>query len=69
MFSRVFRRNASVHTSAVPVEHPVETQLQGTSNAHTEIQSISGKRKQSSNEETEISAKYIRFELEGESSS
>ena len=50
MFSRVFRRKTSVHTSAMPVEHPVELQLQVTSNAHTEIQSSSGKRKHSSNE-------------------
>ena len=69
MFSRVFRRKTSVHTSAMPVEHPVELQLQVTSNAHTEIQSSSGKRKHSSNEETEIPAKYIRFELESEDSS
>ena len=67
MLSRVFCRNTSVHTNAVPVEHPVEPQVQGTSNAHTEIQSSSGKRKQSRNEETEIPAKYDRFELEGES--
>ena len=67
MFSRVFRRNISVHTNAEPVEQPVEPQVQGTSNAHTEIQSSSGKRKQSRNEETEIPAKYSRFELEGES--
>ena len=53
----------------MPVEHPVEPQVQGASNAHTEIQPSSGKRKQSSTEETEIPAKYIRFELEGESSS
>ena len=69
MFSRVFRRKTSVHTSPMPVEHPVELQLQVTSNAHTEIQSSSGKRKHSSNEETEIPAKYIRFELESEDSS
>ena len=69
MFSRVFRRNTSVHTNAVPVEHPVEPLVQGTSNAHTEIQSSSGKRKQSRNEETKIPAKYCRFELEGESNS
>ena len=69
MLSRVFRRNTSVHTNAVPVEHPVEPQVQGTSNAHTEIQSSSGKRKQSRNEETEIPTKYSRFELEGESNS
>ena len=53
----------------MPVEHPVEPQVQGASNAHTEIQPSSGERKQSSTEETEIPAKYIRFELEGESSS
>ena len=69
MFSRVFRRNTSVHTNAVPVEHPAEPQVQGTSNNHTEIQSSSGKRKQLRNEETEIPAKYSRFELEGESNS
>ena len=69
MFSRVFRRNTSVHTNAVPAEQPVEPQVQGTSNAQTEIQSSSGKRKQSRNEETEIPAKYSRFELEGESNS
>ena len=34
---------------------------------NTEIQSSSGKRKQSRNEETELPAKYNRFELEGES--
>ena len=69
MFSRVFCRNTSVHTNAVPVEHPAEPQVQGTSNTHIEIQSSSGKREQSRNEETEIPAKYSRFELEGESNS
>ena len=69
MFSRVCRRNTSVDTKEVPVEHPVEPQVQGTSNTHAEIKSSSGKRKQSTNEETEISANYIRFELEGESNS
>ena len=42
MFSRVFRRNTSVHTNAVPVEHPVEPQVQEISNTHTEIQPSSG---------------------------
>ena len=55
--------------SAVPAEHTVEPQVQGTSNTHTEIQSSSGKRKQSRNEETKIPAKYGRFELEGECNS
>ena len=57
-----------MHTTAVPVQHPVEPQIQGTSNAHTEIQFSSGKRKHSSNEEAESPPKYIRFEQEGESS-
>ena len=69
MFSCVFRRNTSVHTNAVPVEHSVERQVQGTSNTHTEIQFSGGKRKQTRKEDTEILAKYSRFELEDEHSS
>ena len=69
MFSRAFRRNTSTHTNAVPVEQPVEPQVQGNSNTNTEIKSSSGKRKQSRNEETEIPANNSRFELEGESNS
>ena len=52
MFSRVFRRNISVHTNAVPVEHAVEPQVHGNSNTHTEIQPSSGKRKQSRGDRT-----------------
>ena len=69
MFSRVFCRNTSVQTNAVPVEHPVYPQVQGTSNTHTERQTNGGKRKQTRKEETEIPDKYSRFELEGKSSS
>ena len=55
--------------NAVPVKHPVEPQVQGTNNTHTKIQFSSGKRQHSRNKETEIPAKYGRFELEDESNS
>ena len=69
IFSRIFSRNTSVHINTVPVEQPVEPQVQGYSNTHTKIKSSSGKRKQPRNEETEIPAKYSRRKLEGESNS
>lgn len=49
MLSRVFCRNTSVGMNAVLVEHPVEPQVQETSNIHTEIQSSGDKRKQTRN--------------------
>ena len=68
MFSSVFHRTKSVHKKVVPVEYPAEPLGQKTSNTHTEIQSSGGKRKEIRREETEISARYSRFEVEGESS-